>query len=526
MKAGAAAGPALTRRYTLAWLARKVAKTDRNVHRGSADAVGPCLSNTVPSPVVLWPLLAGFLIIECFIPLKTAVQIGADEGFEMAKATLWLSGHHLYTEVWNDQPPLHTFLVVQSLRHFSPSILIARLLTVAFSALLLSSIFNVVYRISGLRVAGLTTALVIASPGFLELSSSCMLEIPALATALRAICLLLSIRENKWFVGEVLSGLVFGLAIQMKLVPVIYLSLVALIIYLLYQRVPMPAKRMMASGGVFTMALLVTYVATDVLIERGAFLLHFQQSWASHFAPAKSFEYGSASEHPFKWGLLLKNWDITALALPGLILLFLNARRSAFTVIPIAWFGLCFAVFGIHRPWWPYYYVHTAIPLCWCAGFGATILFQRMKGHRWALAGLILFSLCAASWMGARIYFEIANLRRSPQIYSSPVIAQMKRFKPFTEWLYADQLMYSFYTGIPIVPSLAVLPVKRMWSGEMTNARLEYELKKYRPGLIVLFNDSRDVPFNDLLQAEYQLVYMDADNRLYALKSIAKKPRR
>src|SRR6516225_5359931 len=43
--------------------------------------------------VVLGCLLAGFLIIESFIPLGTAVQIGADEGFELAKATLCLKGH-------------------------------------------------------------------------------------------------------------------------------------------------------------------------------------------------------------------------------------------------------------------------------------------------------------------------------------------------------------------------------------------------------------------------------------------------
>lgn len=44
---------------------------------------------------ILGLLVAWFLIIESFIPLKTAVQIGADEGFELAKATLCLHGQHL-----------------------------------------------------------------------------------------------------------------------------------------------------------------------------------------------------------------------------------------------------------------------------------------------------------------------------------------------------------------------------------------------------------------------------------------------
>src|SRR6267154_2928206 len=71
--------------------------------------------------IVLGLLLTGFLIIETLVPLRTAVQIGADEGFELAKATLCLNGHRLYTEVWNDQPPLHTFLVTELVRHVSAS---------------------------------------------------------------------------------------------------------------------------------------------------------------------------------------------------------------------------------------------------------------------------------------------------------------------------------------------------------------------------------------------------------------------
>src|SRR4029077_2021966 len=69
------------------------------------------------SVVALALLLTAFLLLQFFLPLRTAVQIGGDEGFELAKATLCLHGHSLYTEVWNDQPPLHTFLITQVLKH-------------------------------------------------------------------------------------------------------------------------------------------------------------------------------------------------------------------------------------------------------------------------------------------------------------------------------------------------------------------------------------------------------------------------
>src|SRR5947207_8276105 len=93
-----------------------------------------------PVVVVLAFLVAAFVLLQCFVPLRTAVQIGADEGFELAKATLCLNGYQLYTEVWNDQPPLHTFLITQVLKHFS-SIAGPRLVTSVFTAILLSAIF-------------------------------------------------------------------------------------------------------------------------------------------------------------------------------------------------------------------------------------------------------------------------------------------------------------------------------------------------------------------------------------------------
>lgn len=475
---------------------------------------------------VLLSLLATFLIVACFIPLGATVQIGADEGFELAKTTLCLKGHHLYTEVWNDQPPLHTFLITQILKHISPSIVGPRLLTIAFSVLLLAAIFALALRVSGLLVAAITASLLLASPGFLELSSSCMLEIPALATAVAALCLIAAGHETRGFSLEILCGVLFASSLEIKLVPMIYLPLVPLILFLKPTREEPAVKNLVVRLAFFGTSLLAAFIGIDLLIDHGAYLAHFQQSWTSHFAPAKSLEYGSAGQHPFQWSILLKNWDVTVAALAGLAVLIAGTGSRSPAVLPLAWLALSFLVFGLHKPWWPYYYIHMAIPLCWCAGIGAAFFIERSRRNRTLMAALSVFALCALSWMGARVYLQVANLRRSPQILSTPVIAQMKRYQHVATCLYADKLIYSFHSGIPVVPSLAVVPIKRMWSGEMTNARLAAELQAYKPGLIALLNDGRSVPFEELLAKEYQLVYMDSENRLYALKGIAHKASR
>ncbi|MCW5555667.1 MAG: hypothetical protein KIS67_26355 [Verrucomicrobiae bacterium] len=408
-------------------------------------------------------LLGAFFLLQSWIPLRSAVQIGADEGFEVAKATLCLHGHKLYSEVWNDQPPLHTWLITQvlkiqwnkpppknldvaaarqtaaiptpasvrrstetPLRFMSPmrvhwwrselnrsrhlvtptfqsarspvgkpalpeleltsaatepgttdgsdalshdhtdrqdalshySILGPRLVTSAFTAVLLVSVFVIVWRISGLLMGTLTTALLLVSPGFLELSSSCMLEIPSLATALAGLCVLVVVRPGRWHAAEIFCGILFGLAALMKLVPLYLLPLAPLIVWLrAVGRVTPCAPELPTPGGahgvtrptlpkrgwsldrvrgsfaptnvlesfrrlcvpvlVIGVSLAATFAAVDWLIERGAYLVHFGQSWSSHFGGVKSFEFGSPKEHAFDWNILLKNWDLTVPAVLG-----------------------------------------------------------------------------------------------------------------------------------------------------------------------------------------------------------------
>jgi hypothetical protein len=139
---------------------------------------------------------------------------------------------------------------------------------------------------------------------------------------------------------------------------------------------------------------------------------------------------------------------------------------------------------------------------------------------------LVLYAPCALAWMAARAWLQIQGVRQSPQTYASLVLKEVGRFKPFTEWMYTDPLIYSFHAGIPMPCQLAVVSFKRLWCGDMTNARIAAEVRACTPGLILLKNDGRETVIGDLLAAEYRLVYQDGMNRLYAHRSIAKKPKR
>jgi hypothetical protein len=124
--------------------------------------------------------------------------------------------------------------------------------------------------------------------------------------------------------------------------------------------------------------------------------------------------------------------------------------------------------------------------------------------------------------MGARVYLQVSDIRRSPKVSSTLSIAETRRYKSYAKFLYADEPIFSFYAGIPMPPQLAVVPLKRLWTGDMTNARIAEELYRVQPELMLLKNDAQERPFSELLNREYQLVYEDKDRRLFAKKSIAR----
>jgi hypothetical protein len=488
------------------------------------------------------------------MPLRTAIKIGGDEGFELAKATLCRKGFKLYSQVWNDQPPLHTFIVTQILRRVASSILAPRLVTVAFATLLLASLYGLAKNVQvarGVRwlplpkrenphlhscVPVLAVALLIASPGFLTLTSSCMLEVPALAPAIAALWVLASISRKHPQVGTgggtsrphplqvIAAGVLFGMSFEIKLINIVLLPLALLIIYS-QRRGPNPGKSVFITFAILIAAALASVVALDFLCCRGAYLAHFQQAWSSHFTRTKSFEYGSPADFPYDWNVLLRNWDVTIPALAGFAVSISAARRRILAILPAAWLALNLAIFGFHKPWWSYYYVHTALPLCWCAavGIGATIQLCLSVRRRLAWALPVVFGVLAVCWMSGRLYLQIKTARNSPQTFNSLVFTQISHYKPYVKWFYPYDPIYSFHASIPMPPDLAVIMLKRLWSGEMTNAKLAAELQQIQPGMILLQNTTRPVPFQNLIATKYRLAYEDPSMLLYVHESIAKK---
>jgi hypothetical protein len=159
-------------------------------------------------------------------------------------------------------------------------------------------------------------------------------------------------------------------------------------------------------------------------------------------------------------------------------------RRWTELRFPAILLGTTLAIHAVHRPWWMYYYLHLAVPLAWLAGIAAAQLMSRIshllvlrtsgpiKVKVWEGIGLCLLLGLAVVRSEGRLEGGVKDMQQRPRVSSSPVIARMKEFAGRTHWVCAPRGTYAFHAGLPILPELAVLSLKRFWSGQITKQQV------------------------------------------------------
>lgn len=479
-----------------------------------------------------WQFLSVILAIVLlygFLPLGTAFQFGGDEGYELITGFLMSKGYVLYTQIWNDQPPLLVLLLDLLFKIFGPSILAARLLAAGFGLLMFAAFFQTVKIGSGKWAALIGTFLLLASPGILEISVSVMQEVPTFALVLLSLWCLLRSRPTGRSFWLVVSGSVFGLAMATKLTAMIAFPAMILELVLRYagDRKVSSFKRvglaLLQWGGV----LAITFTCVLVLWGRGS----FESSYRAHFAEHQISGMGKPDDFPPNLAAFLDNSECVAAALLAVVFIFRRRQLGQFTV-PLTWLATAILIHAVHRPWWMYYYLHLAIPMAWLAGFAlcellkpfclllssaALNLSSRRTWGALALAALVAIVLVRSE---QRIEGGFLDLRHRQTIRSNPLLAKMRQFGGRTHWIYVryTQEAYAFHAQLLTPPELAVVTLKRFWSDQISPAEIQNICKRYRPEQLIL--DPMDARSNwSSFLTNYSLAYLDHDNALYVLRA-------
>jgi hypothetical protein len=434
------------------------------------------------------------------MPIADTLQFDPDEGIELAKVTLYSQGYTLYSQIWNDQPPLLTWLLAGWLKLFGTHIVAARLMILGFASLLVSAFYSTLRLILGLWPALLGTLGLCLTLDFLRLSVSVMQGLPALALGMLSIYLLLRVNPTRPILNTIVvlaSGICFGLSLQIKfyillLLPACFLNLA---LGTSLQDWCKPNFSRLPLALLWLGVLSVTAIAVGILSHS----FSATQLLGTHFDGAAQV----ALQREPSWQLLLmflaQDLDYTLLAGVGIYLLL--KHQPQWPLLPLIWLASVWVGLTYYQPLWYHYYPLISVPVVWLATYGLTQAFPFFRQKQWyrnlhwhnlkhptlkgIAEGFVIFAIALTPIklaVNAVMNYQFVEESKS----KFEIIQQVRAFKSSTHWLFTDLPIVSFYTGLKVPPELAVFSTKRIASNSLSDAELRRILQTYQPEQVLL----------------------------------------
>lgn len=441
----------------------------------------------------LWQLLYislffVFILAIRFKPITQAFELDYDEGLNLIKVLLYSEGFSLYTQVWNDQPPLFTVILSLWFNIFGQSVIAARCLILLFSSLLVWCFYRIIYSELGRIPAFIASGLLVTSWLFIRVSISVMIGIPSLALAMLSIYLLTLYKKHEQKYLLILSGLSIAISLQTKFFTVFLIPLI--IFYIFDYKIGInkleKITNLLAQPIISWLVTVgVTYLSIFIVYQQ---FYSYDQLFKSHLN--QPIEAGLVNFNNFKFFsyMITQDYDYIFLGLVGIFAIIWKKQRNGF--FPLIWLGTIVLIFLTHKPIWYHYYLLFAIPICWLAAYGVDLLLELFSRgwHQnlkfWNIKGLIFPSLIVLTMM-----FLIVKTPPIPKGTPQKNLELMQlvlKYKSSTQWLFTDRPIYAFYAGLRVPPEIAVMSYKRLNSGSISSQKLLDILQQYRPEQIVL----------------------------------------
>ncbi len=471
-------------------------------------------------------------LATCWSAIWSGFEIGMDEDYEVTKAFLWSKGFRLYHEIWNDQQPLLTILQGILFRYCGVYPGVARGLALAFGVLLAAGLFHLVRKSFGLLAAFAAMLSLLAAPHVFGLSISPMNEVPAFAVGIWALWAIRRGDQDGRRVWLATSGLILAVALEIKLTAVILAPALVIELAILTlasskgRRVGEVARNGLIWGG----SVLGGFILLGLVLGTG-----YSQAYASHFSIVNPAALAEVRQFAFTLGGFLRYRQVL-FALVAALCLAAWRRHWRQLAFPLVLFATAIAVHLYHRPFWPYYYLHFAVPIAWLTGYAVGELWkvaleaaQRTRQLSIRRFGPVLaaslLSAVVVIHSGVCLKSEIEQIRGVHRVDADLLVAAMKAAAPRTQWVYTRATMYAFHAKLRVIPELAVMPLKRYWSGQITQAEILALVKRYRPEQLLLDDkDMADAEMAWFVNEHYKLVAQDAGLTLWLTASQCDSP--
>lgn len=466
-----------------------------------------------------------------FMHIRQVFQFDPDEGIELMKASLYSEGFSLYTQIWNDQPPLFTVLLSYCFEWLGKSVFTARIVILGFATLLLWSFSQIVRTFSGVIPALISMLLLMVSSNFLVLSVSVMFGLPSMALAMFSLYMLILYRQQPRLYWVFPSGFIFGLSLQTKLFTIF---LIPVFIYLLIGSVRERYDKTLVQSLVPSLCWLSALLGTFVAIGLVCHSLSFEQLIQANLGEnVRTAAVKKESNVEIIFQMFLQDPDFLLLGATGIVML--ARKRLTQHGFPLVWLVVAILTLLYQKPIWWHYYLLVSIPLTWLSAYGVQLAVDYFCRQNWLANIKLSFNrptlghlaaiFLVLSIIAIPIKLTYAQLANHKLIQEMPkdaeVVNQLLKYQKQTHWVFTDLPMYTFCAGLKVPPEIAVFSNKRLKSGNLTIDNLFSVLKKYKPEQIVLgrFPDVQ-AQLSEYINRYYLKLYQNQVASHYVLKKI------
>ena len=458
-------------------------------------------------PKFLPGLLVSLLVFAWLLWVNASGQVfefDPDEGNNVIKALLVHEGYHYGTEIWTDQPPLFSYLLLPFFAVFGQTMDVARGVVSAASALLIFALYESLRKSAG-HLAGLVGALLLlVSALYVPLSVSAMIGLPSVAFL--ALSMHYSIeagsaggRDRRVLLLALAAGGLAGAAVGTKLfalpvVPVLGLTVLA------GARKGWKGAAQSDSRGTLRQRLL------DAVLRGVAFSAGFVVVLLLAVAPllaagtlsglvdahqvAREQAGGTTDGLKTLIGFLSDDRALFGLAALGAAVATL---RGSFAAWPwLGWLLTSGLALLDHSPVWPHHRVLLTVPAAALAGHAFDLrLPERTKpvlvaALRVALSALALAGVAAGATQPKRLEAMIRPPSWTNSKRDWEVFAVFSRYAAASKMVAAARPTYAFRSNRPVPPDLAVTSWKRFRVRLLSTKQVVDDIESTNPETVLL----------------------------------------
>lgn len=455
-----------------------------------------------------WGVFIPYLLFVCWalgLELDSVLSLGGDDGFELCKIMLVARRPDLASQMWNDQPWLHTLLNAMLFRLVGEHAALPRMFSLISTGALLFALVYLLRRCLNF-VGGLALGcFLLASEGMPSWPVAAMLELPAISWAIVASAVAATSRRAVVRWRLITSGILLALACHIKFTALLVLP--ALLVMVWAQ----------TGGRRFGSALVwgaLGFVATFSVLVQLSPSFDLAQLVAPHISGATTAV--AAAQHRIRWKWILGDPGpliaaLFAVAHPA----FKRYRAARLFILVLLGTAICVAL--CHRPWWYYYLVHLQVPIAMLGAVGMTWLSRQFRQiwrtsstacnpsvsgmstapwdcHRGSLA-IMGTAAVLALWCGfalPRMMLALEDMRDYPTWQNSQLATVLRSYQDRIRWCFTERRDVAFHGGVLIPPELIVLSGKRFWHGDLDERRLWNWVRFYAPEAIIVSETYRE----------------------------------